>query len=212
MVWPSLHSAGTTNRLSDLSAAIERAPRNAIPYFNRAEVLQRLGQSDKAIADFNEAVRLDPRLAAAYAAIARLREENGQRDRAIHDYDMALRLDPKQVSLYFRPRERARGRPATGAVPLLITIRRWLSTRSGRIPISPEAGRGSHQASGGADFDARSLHFIARLARSVIPLHGRACRPGFAAGRATGRRQTAFSTKLSRISRRERGPPRCFAT
>ena len=87
--------------MTDLSAAIQLAPRTAIPYFNRAEVLSQLGQRERAIEDYNEATRIDPRFAAAFAASARLREAGGQRDGAIHDYNMALQLDPKEVSLYF---------------------------------------------------------------------------------------------------------------
>ena len=84
----------------DLSAAIQLAPRNPIPYFNRGEVFSRIGLRDRALQDYNEAIRIDPRIAAAYAASGRLREENGERDQAIRDYDMAVQLNPKEVSLY----------------------------------------------------------------------------------------------------------------
>jgi tetratricopeptide (TPR) repeat protein len=87
--------------VADLSTAVQLAPETAIPYFNRAEVLARMGQRDRAIEDYNAAVRLDPRLAPAYAASARLLDESGQRERAIRDYDMALLLDPKEVALYY---------------------------------------------------------------------------------------------------------------
>ena len=66
----------------------------ANPYLLRADIYDKRGETDKAIADLTRAAEVDPTSISPYINRANLYEKMGRLDRAIADYDKLISLKP----------------------------------------------------------------------------------------------------------------------
>jgi tetratricopeptide (TPR) repeat protein len=73
---------------------IERVPDHAPALILRGTILDKLRQTDKALADFRKAVNLAPNSPVAHAALAGALNHLGYSREAIYHYELALRLRP----------------------------------------------------------------------------------------------------------------------
>ena len=79
--------SGTTPRRSSSTAPTR------LPYFNRGNAYDQLGQLDLAIADYTEAIKLDPTDPDFFNNRGQTYDSRGEHDLAIADYTEAIRLD-----------------------------------------------------------------------------------------------------------------------
>src|SRR5262245_28353263 len=76
--------------LSDYNIAIVFHPNSATAYYNRAVVLQVMGEMDRAMADYNKAIEIKPRYASAYTNRANIHYVRGRIDEALADCNRAI--------------------------------------------------------------------------------------------------------------------------
>jgi tetratricopeptide (TPR) repeat protein len=87
-------------QIASLTAAIERNPRDAKAWFERANAFAKAADYDHAVADYDRALSIDPKYAGAYYNRAVVYQASGAIDRAIADYDLAIVFDPKFAAAY----------------------------------------------------------------------------------------------------------------
>jgi tetratricopeptide (TPR) repeat protein len=73
-------------------AAIEHAPRDPIPYFNLAVLLDNLGRADEAVRTYRQAIECDPHFADAHYNLGLLYDALGKRSEAIRHLRKARAL------------------------------------------------------------------------------------------------------------------------
>ena len=78
----------------DYSAALDRAPNDAMIYANRANARRELGELKHALDDANKAIKLDNTRAASFYTRGAVFEKAGQIGKARKDYAQALKLMP----------------------------------------------------------------------------------------------------------------------
>ena len=76
----------------------EPARNRASAHFNRAFLLERVGNFQEALEDYDASIQLDPTDVDPYVNRARLWAKKQEARRAIEDLDAALKLDPKNVN------------------------------------------------------------------------------------------------------------------
>lgn len=87
--------------LADYNQALQRNPRNAEAYYQRAIVMERMGNRLQAQNDLTQAIGFNPRLAEAYSRRGALYAAQGDRMRAMTDFNRALLFDLFLASAYF---------------------------------------------------------------------------------------------------------------
>jgi len=95
--------------LADLDYALKLQPENGDIYHSRAQVQDKLGETDKAIADSTKAIEFissEFGKSVAFAFRAGLYQKQGKLDQAIKDYGEAIRLAP-DFAYHFAHRGRA---------------------------------------------------------------------------------------------------------
>ena len=85
-------------RIKGCSEVIQRNPRDAIAYHNRAEAYSLKGDIDRAISDYTKAIVLDPNYAPAYNGRGRAYVSKGDYVRAVDDVTRAGELTRKERS------------------------------------------------------------------------------------------------------------------
>ena len=85
--------------IADLESAIRKNGAQWQAHEMLAQVYDRAGKPELAIAQFTEAIRLSPKMAALYRACARVdlrrkKQTASERERAIHDLETAVKLEP----------------------------------------------------------------------------------------------------------------------
>ena len=80
--------------LSDISKAIELAPKSADYLNTRAYIYKELGQLDKAIVDVNKALELEPDSIMFWSSRAEMYEAQGEYQKAINDCNKTMELNP----------------------------------------------------------------------------------------------------------------------
>ena len=85
--------------IADLESAIRKNGAQWQAHEMLAQVYDRAGKPELAIAQFTEAIRLSPKMAALYRARARVdlrrkKQTASERERAIHDLETAVKLEP----------------------------------------------------------------------------------------------------------------------
>lgn len=100
--WAGLTQRGTQRQeagdlagaVADFTAAIELAPGELAPRFNRGNALALSGDLEGAFSDYTEALRISPEFAPAHQRRGLTRQRMGDLEGAMRDHDAALRLDP----------------------------------------------------------------------------------------------------------------------
>lgn len=92
----------TFRELEELNALLGTAPTHEAARLLRAELLERLGHFDDAIADLGAILQYDPANLAAVTSRALLQQRRGNADAAIVDFTRALELSPHDAELYYR--------------------------------------------------------------------------------------------------------------
>ena len=90
--WPI--SAAPTRRWRDFHRAIALMPGMAPAYYNRADVLLRIGRPDEALHDYDRSIALYPEIAVAHAGRGIAMKMLGRLDEALASLDQAIKLDP----------------------------------------------------------------------------------------------------------------------
>jgi tetratricopeptide (TPR) repeat protein len=85
-------------RIKGCSEVIQRNPRDAVAYHNRAEAYSVKGDIDRAISDYTKAIVLDPNYAPAYNGRGRAYVSKGDYVRAVDDVTRAGELTRKERS------------------------------------------------------------------------------------------------------------------
>lgn len=156
-----------------LRAAIDRAPGNAVLYFNLALVLARAGRDPEARAALDTALRLDPGQSDAWALGAMLHLRAGDEQAALRDWALAARHGSlSAASLQARGSLRARQGDIDAAI------------EDYRMALRSEPGRVTARADLALLYHQRGFHQQAwdeiRRALDIAP---GACAPSVAAGR-----------------------------
>ena len=74
---------------------IQKNPRNAVYYFNRAISYRELGKVDLALADYNRAVEINPRYYEAFNNRGTIYMNRRDNERALQDFTRAVEINPK---------------------------------------------------------------------------------------------------------------------
>jgi len=85
------------NAIKDFDSALKLQPENGDFYYNRAQVYDRLGNTDEALTDLARAVELiksEFGRSVAFALRARIYQKGEKLDESIKDYTQAIRLTP----------------------------------------------------------------------------------------------------------------------
>jgi tetratricopeptide (TPR) repeat protein len=87
---------------SGIVVALKSEPKNAIDYYNRGLLkVEKLNDSQGALADFNRAITLDPKFAEAYADRGTLKSiKLNDNQGALADYNRAITLNPQIAQAY----------------------------------------------------------------------------------------------------------------
>ncbi len=86
--------------VTDFTKALERNPKNAGAYFNRANAYDKLGKFDLAIADYTKVIELEPRPLMAYVNRGYAYRNMKLYDQAIRDFSKAIEMEPKMAPIY----------------------------------------------------------------------------------------------------------------
>jgi tetratricopeptide (TPR) repeat protein len=86
--------------LADLTEAIQRNPRHAAAFNNRANAHMGLHDLENAAADVEEALRIDPRFSSAYGTRAAVRRAQGNLEGSLADLNELIQLTPQQAQAW----------------------------------------------------------------------------------------------------------------
>jgi tetratricopeptide (TPR) repeat protein len=86
--------------IKDYDAAIQRSPRKAANYQQRAIAKKISGQLDGAVLDFSRAIKLNPSLASAWMGRGFVWFQKEESARAVADFSEVIKLDPKNAQAY----------------------------------------------------------------------------------------------------------------
>ena len=86
--------------LTMLSVAIERNPRNARAYNERAKVYARMGKLEEAVADYTRALEIEPTFAQALGNRGMAHRDLRQFQAALADFDRLIALRPDLAKAY----------------------------------------------------------------------------------------------------------------
>ena len=112
--------------LSDMSQAIQRDPRPADLYFERAALRKAKGETDQVLADLNDGLTRQPDNMAGLLARAQIKQAKGDAAAAIADYD-AILAQPIMHAYFQRGQAREK-----------------VSQRDARSPITTALARSAH--------------------------------------------------------------------
>lgn len=84
----------------DYEQAIQLAPQDYRPYFNRAELYRTLKQWKEALEDYNQAIRFAPQVADLYLNRGVLEYQQGDLNKAIEDFRKVIQLEPNHKNAF----------------------------------------------------------------------------------------------------------------
>jgi tetratricopeptide (TPR) repeat protein len=87
--------------IEEISHAVDLAPTDFVPIYNRANFYLRLGEFTWAIPDLNTAIELNPNFALAFLNRGIAYSNLGQLDKALDDLNHAERLDPSASLVFY---------------------------------------------------------------------------------------------------------------
>lgn len=88
-------------KIEDLTAKIEKDPKNLEYYHNRASLYSENAQYKKAISDYTRIIETKPKTAAPYINRGLNYKNDSQFEKALSDYTMAIKLEPKNHTAYY---------------------------------------------------------------------------------------------------------------
>ncbi|CAD8153372.1 unnamed protein product [Paramecium octaurelia] len=88
--------------LKNFNKVIELNPKDAKLYKCRADLMEKMGQNQKAFNDYQQAIDLDPQFINAYFNRALLYQKQKKYQEALNDLNKIIELDPKNASTFNR--------------------------------------------------------------------------------------------------------------
>jgi tetratricopeptide (TPR) repeat protein len=87
--------------IKDYDEAIRLDGTNPVPFFNRGNVRDQMGEYDLAIADYTQAIKIDPTDPDIFNNRGQVYDSKGEYDLAIADYSESIRLNPDNQRAFF---------------------------------------------------------------------------------------------------------------
>jgi tetratricopeptide (TPR) repeat protein len=100
LAWKAVDAGNDAGAAEHFGAVLQADASRPDALFGRGQALQRMGQTDAALADFKQAISMKPDMVGARQARAAINLQRGELDAAIDDLNEVLRLETTDAASY----------------------------------------------------------------------------------------------------------------